>query len=115
MVAGTLVTGALLVILALVDAPPVYLAGALLAGVAQGVVLVSYVTLRASLTPDQLLGRIGSTARTISLGLMPLGMLAGGALIEAGNGAVTLTVMGVLCVVASVAFGMSRTFRDAGH
>jgi MFS family permease len=115
MVAGTLVTGTLLVVLALVDAPAVYLVGAFVAGVAQGVVLVSYVTLRASLTPDQLLGRIGSTARTISLGLMPLGMLAGGALIEAGNGGVTLTAMGAIAIGASIMFGLSRTFRDAGH
>jgi MFS family permease len=113
-VAG-LATGGVLLAVAAVHAPPVYLVGAFVAGVAQGVVLVSYVTLRAALTPDELLGRIGSTARTISLGLMPLGMLAGGAIVEAANGGTALAAMGAVAIAASLLFTLSATFRDAGH
>ena len=115
MLAGAAVMGALLVGVALVDAPAFYVVGALVAGVAQGVVLVSYVTLRAAVTPDRLLGRIGSTARMMSLGLMPLGMLAAGAVIELANGGAALATMGVVALGASLVFGLSRTFRDAGH
>jgi hypothetical protein len=32
-----------------------------------------------SITPDELLGRLGSTARTVTLSLQPLGFLAAGA------------------------------------
>ena len=49
-------------------------------------VLLTYITLRTNLSPDELLGRIGSTARTISLGLQPIGLIVGGVLIDATSG-----------------------------
>ncbi len=66
---------------------PLLLAVAVVAGVAQSTVLVTYMTLRTAHSPDALLGRIGSTARTISLGLQPIGLLVGGALIDLTSGA----------------------------
>ena len=51
----------------------------------QAVVLISYLTFRTALSPDAMLGRIGSTARTISVGLMPIGAFAGGALVDCGR------------------------------
>jgi MFS family permease len=115
MVGAYSVTGALLFLLALTDQVPVLLAGSFVAGVSNSIVLVAYVTLRAGVTPDELLGRVGSTARTLSLGIQPLGMLAGGTLIELTNGGTTLAVMGILGIGASVLFGLARTFREAGH
>jgi MFS family permease len=115
MLATGAVIGALLIVVATTAVAPLYLAAGFLVGAALAVLLVSYMTLRSSVTPDELLGRVGSTARTLSLGLQPLAMLAGGALIEAADGGVALTVMGGLALAASLLFALSRTFRDAGH
>ena len=112
-----LVTGALvgmaLIAIAATDSPAVFLGAAALIGAALAVLLVSYVTLRASLTPDELLGRVGSTARTISAGLQPLGLLGAGALIAASNGGVTLATMGVTVLTLTAVFWLSRSFREA--
>jgi MFS family permease len=115
MVAAYLVTATLYIVLAATDLEAVLLGGAFLAGITNAVVLIAYITLRAGVTPDALMGRVGSTARTVSLGIQPLGMLAGGALIELTNGGTTLIAMGVVGIVTSVVFGLARTFREAGH
>lgn len=83
------------------------------AGIADSAVLVTYLTLRTAHSPDALLGRIGSTARTISLGLQPVGMLAGGLLIDATNGGTTIIAMGVLVAAMSLAFAPIGALRDA--
>lgn len=83
------------------------------AGIADSAVLVTYLTLRTAHSPDALLGRIGSTARTISLGLQPVGMLAGGLLIDATNGATTIVAMGVLVGVMSLVFAPIGALRRA--
>jgi len=113
MLATGIVIGSMLVAIAVTATPAVYLAAGFVVGVALAVLLVSYLTLRSSITPDRLLGRVGSTARVISVGLQPLGMLAGGALIEVADGGVALIAMGGLAIGASVLFGLSRTFREA--
>ena len=105
--------GVMLVVIAVSPMPAVHLAAGFAVGAALAVLLVSYMTLRASITPDELLGRVGSTARTISVGLQPLGMLAGGAVIEAADGGAALTAMGVLAIAVSLVFAVSRTFRNA--
>ena len=83
------------------------------AGIADSAVLITYLTLRTAHSPDELLGRIGSTARTISLGLQPIGMLAGGLLIDATNGAMTLVAMGATVACLSVVFAPIRALRQA--
>ena len=67
-------------------------------GAGEVVVLVVYVSVRAGYSPDALLGRIGSTARVMALGLMPIASLIGGSLIDAIGGSATLVVLGgVMC------------------
>src|SRR4029078_95760 len=56
---GTLTTGLLLTVVSRTDQIPVLLGAALIAGSAQSVVLVTYLTARTHLSPDQLLGRAG--------------------------------------------------------
>jgi hypothetical protein len=75
--------------------------------------LITYLTLRTAHSPDELLGRIGSTARTISLGLQPLGMLAGGLLIDATDGATTIIAMGAAVACLSVLFAPIGALRHA--
>jgi hypothetical protein len=83
------------------------------AGVASTLVLIAYITLRAAYSPDELLGRVGSTARTLSIGLQPIGMLATGVLIDLTSGSTTLIVMGAILAALSVVFLPSRGLRAA--
>jgi MFS family permease len=115
MLVCSVVIGASLVVTAVTTVSLVYLVATFLIGAALAVQLVSYMTLRALITPDELLGRVSSVSRTVTVGLQPLGMLAGGALIDASSGGTTLMAMGGVAIVASVVFGLSRTFRELGY
>jgi MFS family permease len=111
----SVVIGACLVAIAVTTTSLVYLAATFFIGAALAVQLVSYMTLRAFVTPDVLLGRVSSVSRVVTVGLQPLGMLAGGALIEATSGGTTLVAMGAVAIVVSVLFALSRTFREVGY
>ena len=113
MIGGNLVLGMSLVVVAFAVEFPVLLAVAAVAGVAQSMILVMYITLRTAYSPDELLGRIGSTARTVSLGLQPIGLLIGGALIDATSGSTTIAAIGVGLLLVSVAFVPVRALRGA--
>ncbi len=113
LLAGNVVAGTLILILTGTSSLPIMLLAALGTGFANSIVLVSYITLRAAASPDELLGRVGSTARTISLGLQPLGMLAGGALLDLAGGGATLRVISAGVIAVSVGFGLSTTLRTA--
>jgi MFS family permease len=113
MLVGTIVTGLALIVVAL-DAPVPVLAGAaFVAGILQANVLVSYLTLRTQLSPDALLGRVGSTARTLAVGLMPVGALVSGALLDAAGGTATLALMGGGSVAVGIGFALMPTVRRA--
>ncbi len=110
---GNLGMGLALVVMAGTDEIAVQVVVALLAGISQSLVLITYLTLRTALSPDALLGRIGSTARTISLGLQPIGLLAGGALIDLTSGSVAMAAMGIGVMAVSALFVPVRAIRQA--
>jgi hypothetical protein len=110
---GNLARGLVLVSIGVAGHVELLLPLGFLAGVADSAVLITYLTLRTAHSPDALLGRIGSTARTISLGLQPVGMLAGGLLIDATNGATTIVAMGVVVAVLSLVFAPIGALRHA--
>lgn len=110
---GNLVTGVSLIVVAATDQIPVLIGAASVSGIAQSMVLVTYITLRTVLSPDALLGRVGATARTISLGLQPVGLLAGGALIDLTSGSTTIAVMGAAVAAISLAFALVPALRHA--
>jgi MFS family permease len=110
---GNLMRGAVLVGVGLVGQVGLLLPFGFLAGVADSAVLITYLTLRTAHSPDALLGRVGSTARTISLGLQPVGMLAGGLLIDATNGATTIVSMGAAVATLSLVFAPIAALRRA--
>jgi hypothetical protein len=56
---------------------------------------------------------VGSTARTISLGLQPIGMLVGGALIDLTDGSTTLAAMGLVLMVLTLGFAPIGALRRA--
>ena len=113
MLGGNLVMGLALASFALNSQLAVLLVAAVVAGTTQSLVLVTYLTLRTAESPDALLGRIGSTARTISLGLQPIGLLAGGALVDATSASLTITVMAIGVAGVSLLFLPAASFRRA--
>ena len=113
LLAGNLIAGTALLIGSIATEIPLLIVVSVVAGVAQSMVLVTYITLRAAHSPDDLMGRIGSTARTITLGLQPVGMLAGGALIDLASGSTTIAVMGVCVASVSLAFAPVAGLRRA--
>jgi MFS transporter, ENTS family, enterobactin (siderophore) exporter len=113
MLGGTIVTGFTLIVTALEAPVPVVVGAAFVAGTMQANVLVAYLTLRTQLSPDALLGRVGATARTLSVGLMPLGALATGVLLDLVGGGATLTIMGAAAVVAGLGFALLPKVRQA--
>jgi len=113
MVGGEVLFGLVVVTLGMGLPVPVMSVLAFVGGAAGAVVAVAYITIRAAVTPNELLGRVGSTARTLSVGLQPLGLLAGGLVLDVAGGAVLLVAMGVLLMVKSLAFGLSPAFMGA--
>jgi MFS family permease len=110
---GTFTTGLLLAVVSRVELIPVLLVAAAIAGSAQSVVLVTYLTARTNMSPDALLGRIGSTARALSLGLQPVGLLVGGALIDLTDGSTTITIMGAILIGLTLLFSPVSALRRA--
>ena len=84
-----------------------------LSGAGEAALVVVYVSVRAANSPDELVGRIASTARVIALGLMPIGNLIGGILIDTIGGTGTLAVMGVAMCALAAAFTQLRGLRAA--
>jgi MFS family permease len=74
---------------------------------------VSYVTVRLGASPEALLGRVSTVAKTASIGVQPVGLLIGGLLIDRVGGGATLAAMGFATIVMALAFGTSRSMRSA--
>ena len=113
MLAGELAMGAGLVGIALAPAVPAVLVLAVGYGAMETLVVVTYISLRTACSPDLLLGRVASTARVISLGLQPIGLLTGGLLIDAVGGTLTLALIGLALCVLVAAFAPVRLLRRA--
>jgi MFS family permease len=98
---------------ALVDSlPPIVLLSAL-SGAGEAALIVVYVSIRAANSPEALVGRIGSTARTITLGLGPIGSLVGGVLIDTVGGTATLAIIGLAACATGLAFSRAAALRAA--
>jgi hypothetical protein len=113
LLAGMLLMGGCLIGVAFADVVPAIVGLAMLGGTVETLIVVVYVTLRTAYSPDDLLGRIGSTARVVSLGLQPIGMLVGGVLIDTIGGTQTLAVMGAGVCVLALVFAPVRALRGA--
>jgi len=110
---GNLLVGLTTAGLALASSLPIMLVCAVASGASQAIVLVAAATLRAANSPDALLGRVGSTARTLSAVIQPIGLLAGGLLLDLIGGGSTLLIIAGVTVVASLAFSLSPGIRRA--
>lgn len=113
MIVGNIVSGGLIASFPLFRGEIPWMIGSFATGVSSIVVLLAYITLRAGVTPNVLLGRVGSTARMITLGLQPIGMITVGFLLDGVGGAWTLIAMGAFGIASSLLFGLSPTLRNA--
>jgi ENTS family enterobactin (siderophore) exporter len=111
--AGIGFTGLVLIVVSTLSSPLAMAGVAFLAGTTNSIGLIAYVTIRASSTPDALLGRVGATTRMLSVGLQPLGAAGAGLLLDAVAGGPTLALMGLIVVVATIAFAFVGPLRNA--
>jgi MFS family permease len=102
-------------LLALALAPGVVplLSAASAFGLCEGLMRVVYLTSLATLTPDHLLGRAGSFANSLVLGMRSVGMLASGFFLQAKGGAATLVAMGIGLLLVTLAFAALPAMRYA--
>jgi MFS family permease len=101
--------------LALVAAPLAVLMGAeFLVGVCDSMYNVSQVSLRQSVTPDQLQGRMTATLRTMFWGAWPLANLAGGILAGVVGAPLTIVIGGLIGMASAlvVVFGPLGRLRQ---
>jgi MFS family permease len=104
LLAGELAMGAGLIGIGLAPSVPAVIVLAVGYGAMETLVVVTYISVRTARSPDRLLGRIASTARVISLGLQPIGLLAGGLLVDAVGGTATIALIGAALCLLVVAF-----------
>jgi hypothetical protein len=112
MLAGTAIE-AIAMIAAVNGQVVVLFPAAFVVGAASAGVVITYITLRSAAAPDELLGRVGSTARTLSIGLQPIGMIAAGVLLDSIGGGATLLLMGSGLLAAAAGFSLSGSLRRA--
>jgi MFS family permease len=74
---------------------------------------VSYVALRLAASPEALLGRISTIAKTATVGVQPVGLLVGGLLIDRIGGGATLAAMGLMAMFTATVFGLNGSIRSA--
>ena len=84
-----------------------------LGGAGEATVTVVYISVRAANSPDALLGRIASTARMMSLALIPFGSLIGGILIDSFGGTSTLAILGAALCTVALTFSQVGALRSA--
>ena len=113
LVLGLLLMGGSLIAAAAIGSLPVIVALTAVSGAGEAAFVVVYVSVRAANSPDELVGRIASTARVMTLGLMPIGSLIGGILIDTVGGTGTLVILGASTCVLALGFSRVRGLRAA--
>jgi predicted MFS family arabinose efflux permease len=111
--AGVAAEGLATVALALADSVGVMAGLSVIIGAGESLVVVTYVTLRTAHSPDELLGRIASTARVVSLGLQPIGLLIGAALTDVIGATETIAILGAAMCLLALVFAPFRPLRTA--
>lgn len=113
MLASTFVSGTAMIAISQLGSVGLMAVVAAISGICEAFTLISYTTLRATETPNELLGRVGSTARTLTLGVGPLGLLLSGILLDAVRGSMTTLIFGAWVVLTAAMFSFSPVLRNA--
>ena len=108
---GITIGGLALITLGNIDILWLALLIAFVAGGGDAIAIVFYITIRASMTPDHLLGRVISIARVLTFGLQPLSLFLCGLLLDAVGGSVTLWLMGGMSLAISTVFWLIGDMR----
>jgi MFS family permease len=112
--AGAIVVmGLPLVAAAVIPSLPAIVVLSGLSGAGEAALVVLYVSVRAANSPEALVGRIASTARVTTLGLSPIGFLAGGLLIDTVGGSATLAILAALMCVIGLALSRAAPLQGA--
>jgi hypothetical protein len=113
MLGANAASAAVVVAFVAVSQPFAWAALSAVAGSLGALSLIPYVTLRSTITPNHLLGRVSSTARMLTLGVQPVGLFLGGLAIDAIGGRTTVLVVGLAGASLSLLFVWSRALRTA--
>jgi MFS family permease len=110
--AGAIAISGLSFLVPVVWAQPVAVAGSLALGAFCGLVWnVITVSLRQSLVPDELLGRVNSAYRLLGWGTMPIGAFSGGLIADAFGLRAPFLVAAVVALVLAAWIGLTITNR----
>jgi MFS family permease len=85
----------------------------LVVGITNALVFIPYLTLRATIPPNELLGRVGSTARMISIGLSPIGLFLAGLSLDTFGGEATILGIAAIVALTTIVFWFSVSLRTA--
>jgi ENTS family enterobactin (siderophore) exporter len=110
---GTAIAGTTIASTATQADAPILMGLMFVCGIGELQLVVGYGTLRAAATPDRLLGRIGSTSRTLSTGGQSLGFFLSGLLLDRIGGTATLMGMGLVVVLTAATFALAPSLRHA--
>ncbi|MFN8619787.1 MAG: MFS transporter [Chloroflexota bacterium] len=113
MLIANALSGLALIGFAVIEVPAVQGLLAIVGGLGQALWLVPYITLRSTITPDRLLGRVSATARMVSLGMQPVGLFIGGVALDAVGGGPTIIAIGLISLAISGVFAFSASLREA--
>ena len=113
LVVAVFLIGAPLIAAALIPSLPVIIILTAVSGAGEAALAVVYISVRAANSPDELLGRVASTARVMALGLMPVGSLIGGLLIDTVGGTTTLAILGLAVCALALGFSQVKSLRAA--
>jgi len=113
LVVAVLVMGGPMIAAAAIGSVPAIVGLTALSGAGEAALVVVYVSVRAANSPDELVGRIASTARVMALGLMPIGSLIGGVLIDTVGGTGTLAILGASMCLLALGFSQVPALRGA--
>ena len=114
LVVAGLVAGIALTVMGRTSALPIALGALIFEGVSVGAGNVASVTLRQSLIPTPLAGRVNVVMRTCTYGAMTVGALTGGLLASTLGSHGPFVVGGVVQLVAALAIGLPLAHRLAG-
>ena len=113
LVGAVFVVGVAVIASAVIPSLPAIVLLTVISGAGESALVVVYISVRAANSPDALLGRIASTARVMALGLMPIGSLIGGVLIDSVGGTATLAIIGVAICALALTFSQVASLRAA--
>jgi MFS family permease len=111
MLAATALTGLAVVTIVHLRGIAPLVGGAVIGGAGSGCSTCLYVAARTNLTPDHLLGRIGSVSELATDAVSPVALLAEGLILDALGGTVVMTAIGCIFVAAGIAFMLSPSLR----